>query len=161
QMGKGGDGFTGRIDPVGTGSSLRMWQGNNSGHVSRCVSNCSASGASWSDVSGGWLSDTQCFVLPYDIFHGGISGGDDCPAAGVPGGCGHLVAGTTRVYETIAGGNATMNAASWYITNTPTNQNMTKQTLGNRSFINQIRYSPKYQSVAMLGTNDGNVWIGF
>ena len=38
---------------------------------------------------------------------------------------------------------------------------MTKQTLGNRSFINQVKYSPKYQSVAMLGTNDGNVWIGF
>jgi len=30
QMGKGGDGFYGRIDPVGTGSNLRFWQGNNS-----------------------------------------------------------------------------------------------------------------------------------
>jgi hypothetical protein len=38
---------------------------------------------------------------------------------------------------------------------------MTKQTLGNRSFINQVKYSPKYQSVAMVGTNDANVWIGF
>lgn len=31
QMGKGGDGFYARIDPVGTGTSLRYWQGNNSG----------------------------------------------------------------------------------------------------------------------------------
>ena len=38
---------------------------------------------------------------------------------------------------------------------------MTKQTLGNRSFINQVKYSPKYQSVAIVGTNDANVWIGF
>ena len=40
-------------------------------------------------------------------------------------------------------------------------QNMTKATLGNRSFINQVKYSPKYQSVAMAGTNDANAWIGF
>ena len=47
------------------------------------------------------------------------------------------------------------------MTNNPTTQNMTKQTLGNRSFINQVKYSPKYQSVAIVGTNDANVWIGF
>src|SRR5258705_466769 len=29
QMGLGGDGFYSRIDPVGTGTSLRFWQGNN------------------------------------------------------------------------------------------------------------------------------------
>jgi hypothetical protein len=161
QVGIGGDGFYSRIDPVGTGSNLRFFQGNNSGGMSRCVSNCTVGGASWGNVAGGWFSDTRSFVMPYDLFHGGVPGGDDCPPAGVPGGCGHLIAATTRVWETIAGGNATMNSASWYITNTPTTQNMTKQTLGNRSFINQIKYSPKYQSVAMAGTNDANAWIGF
>ena len=161
QMGKGGDGFVARIDPVGTGTNLRFFQGNNSGGLHRCVSNCTASGAPWSSVRGSWTGDTQSFVLPYDLFHGGIPGGDDCPAAGVPGGCGHLIAATTRVWETIAGGNSTMSAANWYITNNPTTQNMTKQTLGNRSFINQVKYSPKYQSVAIVGTNDANVWIGF
>src|SRR5207248_4796388 len=54
QSGKGGDGFYARIDPVGTGTSLRFWQGNNSGHLYRCTSNCTASGASWTDRSGGW-----------------------------------------------------------------------------------------------------------
>src|SRR6267154_4162287 len=162
QLGVGGDGFFGRIDPVGTGSSLRFWQGNNSGSLHRCVSNCTNQNAPWSGrVSGGWSGDTQSFTLPYDLFHGGISGGDDCPAAGVPGGCGHLVAGTTRVWETINGGNASFASADWYVTNNPTTQNMTKQTLGNRSFINQVKYSPKYQSVAIVGTNDGNAWIGF
>ena len=32
-----------RIDPVGTGNSLRFWQGNNSGALHRCVSNCTES----------------------------------------------------------------------------------------------------------------------
>jgi hypothetical protein len=161
QLGIGGDGFYSRIDPVGTGSSLRFFQGNNGGGVSRCVSNCTDQFAPWVSVPGNWFGDTRSFTMPYDLFHGGISGGDDCPPAGVPGGCGHLAVGTTRVWETIAGGNATMNSSSWYVTNNPTTQNMTKQTLGNRSFINQVKYSPKYQSVAIVGTNDANAWIGF
>ena len=85
QMGVGGDGFSGQIDPVGTGTSLRFWEGNNSGGVSRCISNCTASGATWTNVKGGWGGDTQSFVLPINLFHGGIPGGDDCPAAGIPG----------------------------------------------------------------------------
>ena len=95
-----------------------------------------------------------------DLFHGGIPGGDDCAAAGTPGGCGHLIAGTTRVWETITGGNASM-SGTWYVTNNPTTQDMTKGTLGNRSYINQVKYSPKWSSDAIAGTNDGNVWIGF
>ena len=158
QEGLGGDGFFARIDPVGTGTSLRFWEGNNSGGISRCISNCTTAGAAWSNRKGGWGSDTQSFILPWDLFHGGIPGGDDCGPAGATTGCGHLIAATTRVWETIAGATATN---TWYITNTPTTQNMTKQALGNRSFINQVKYSPKYQTVAMLGTNDGNAWIGF
>ena len=93
--------------------------------------NCTNQNAPWSGrVSGGWGGDTQSFTLPYDLFHGGIPGGDDCPAAGVPGGCGNLVAGTTRVWETIHGGNASFSSADWYVTNNPTTQNMTKQTSG-------------------------------
>jgi hypothetical protein len=160
-MGKGGDGFYSRIDPVGTGTSLRFWQGNNSGTLSRCVSNCTAANATWSTASGGWGSETQSFILPFDLFHGGIAGGDDCAQAGATGGCGHLIAGTTRVWETVLGAGATVSSSNWKITNNPTTQNMTKNTLGNRSFINQVKYSPKFQSVAIAGTNDGNAWIGF
>src|SRR5437660_368630 len=57
QLGAGGDGFYSRIDPVGTGSSLRFFQGNNGGAMSRCVSNCTNQFAPWVGVSGGWLSD--------------------------------------------------------------------------------------------------------
>src|SRR6266404_2896503 len=161
QLGIGGDGFYSRIDPVGTGSSLRFFQSNNGGAMSRCVTNCTAQFAPWVGVSGNWFGDTRSFTMPYDLFHGGIPGGDDCPPAGVPGGCGHLVVGTTRVWETVHGGNASLGSGDWYVTNNPTTQNMTKQTLGTRSFINSVKYSPKYQSVAMVGTNDANVWIGF
>jgi Dockerin type I domain len=158
QMGLGGDGFSGQIDPVGTGTSLRFFEGNNSGGLSRCVSNCTAAGASWSSIKGGWGSDTQSFILPINLFHGGIPGGDDCPPAGPSGGCGHLIAGTTRVWETVTGNGSSV---SWYVTNNPTTQDLTKQSLGNRSHINQVKYSPKFQSVAIVGTNDGNVQIGF
>ena len=95
QTGIGGDGFYSRIDPVGTGSSLRFFQGNNSGGMSRCVSNCTNGGAPWSGVTGPWSGDTRSFVMPYDLFHGGVAGGDDCPPAGVPGGCGHLITART------------------------------------------------------------------
>jgi hypothetical protein len=166
QMGLGGDGFSGQIDPVGTGTNLRFWQGNNSGGLSRCVSNCTAAGASWTSRTGGWNAttgaDQQSFVLPINLFHGGIPGGDDCGPAGATTGCGHLIAGTTRVWETITGATGTN---TWYITNNPpgaaAGPNLCKGTLGNRSFINQVKYSPKYQSVAIVGTNDGNVQIGF
>ena len=162
-MGLGGDGFSGRIDPIGTGTSLRVWEGNNSGGLSRCTSNCSNSGATWRSKRGAWTGDTQSFILPIDLFHGGIPGGDDCPAAGgTPSGCGHLLAGTVRVWETITGNAAPDTATvTWYVTNPTTNQNLTKGTLGNRSFINQVKYSPKRQSIAIVGTNDGNVQIGF
>ena len=168
QLVTGGDGFYARIDPVGSvapaGTQPRYFVGNNSGGMSRCVSaTCTSTGiGNYSSVRGSWTGDTQSFIFPFDLFHGGIPGGDDCAPAGVPGGCGHLIGGTTRVWETVAGGNATMpGAASWYVTNNPSNQNMTKQSLGNRSFINQVKYSPKYSSVAIVGTNDANVWIGF
>jgi hypothetical protein len=162
QLVTGGDGFYARIDPVGNGTNPRYFVGNNSGGLSRCVATtCLTAGTSYSSVRGSWTGDTQSFIFPFDLFHGGIAGGDDCAPAGTPGGCGHLVGGTTRVWETVSGGNATMNSASWYVTNNPTTQNMTKGTLGNRSFINQVKYSPKWSSVAAVGTNDANYWIGF
>jgi hypothetical protein len=165
QEGLGGDGFSGQIDPIGTGTSLRIWEGNNSGGLSRCTSNCTAQNATWTSSRGSWTGDQQSFVLPINLFHGGIAGGDDCAPASPTTGCGHLVAGTTRVWETILGAAASVTTSSWYTTTaascTGTNACLTKGTLGNRSYINQVKYSPKYQSVAIVGTNDGNVQIGF
>ena len=156
QLGKGGDGFFARIDPVGTGTSLRFWQGNNSGTLSRCISNCTASGASWSTKTGGWTGDTQSFILPYEIFKGDPNTpGNDCGPAGASSGCGHLIVGTVRVWETITGTAST--TVTWYV-NSPAN--LTKQTLGDRSFINQLAFEQALQSTVIVGTNDGNVQIG-
>ena len=148
QMGKGGDGFYARIDPVGG----RFYQGNNSGHISVCLSNCTASGATWTDVQGPWsnpeLPDTQSFILPYEIFKGDptLLPANDCP----PSGCNHMIVGTYRVWETVSA------PEGWL----PVSQNLTKQTLGNRSHINQLAFAPRDQSHVIVGTNDGNVQIG-
>src|SRR5204863_3524164 len=80
--------------------------------------------------------------------------GNDCEPPGATTGCGHLVAGTVRVWETITGAAA---APTWYA-NSPAN--LTKQTLGNRSFINQLAFEQAFQSTVIVGTNDGNVQIG-
>ena len=150
QMGKGGDGFYARIDPVGN----RYYQGNNSGHVHVCTANCTQPNATWADTGSPWSNpaapDIQSFILPYEIFKGDPSllPALDCP----PSGCNHLVVGTQRVWESMTGG------AGWYV-NSPAN--LTKGTLGNRSFINQLAFAPHDQTIVIVGTNDGNVQIGF
>ncbi len=150
QMGVGGDGFYARIDPVGG----RFWQGNNGGQLNYCdmsTGNCTTSAATWVPDSSPWSNpgspDTQSFVLPYEIYKG-IPGDpvNDCP----PSGCGHLIVGTTRVWETLTSGNA------W----APVSMSLVKGTLGNRSFINQLAFEPKDQTRAIVGTNDGNVQYG-
>ena len=125
--GSGTLGGTTMGDDVG---SLRVWEGNNSGGLSRCISNCTDPGSIWTSSRGSWTGDLQSFILPINMFHGGIPGGDDCPAAGPTTGCGHLIAATTRVWETIRGAEATVPTSAWYVTNNPTTQNMTKQSVG-------------------------------
>ena len=150
QMGVGGDGFYARIDPVGG----RFWQGNNGGQLNFCdtaLGDCTTSSATWAPDSSPWSNpgspDIQSFVLPYEIYKG-IPGDpvNDCP----PSGCGHLIVGTQRVWETMT------SAGGWY----PASMNLVKGTLGNRSFINQLAFEPKDQTRAIVGTNDGNVQYG-
>jgi hypothetical protein len=136
--------------------NLRYWQGNNSGGVSRCLANCTSPGATWSSRRGAWTGDQQSFILPFEIFHGDTSNpANDCGAPGAQTGCGHLIAGTVRVWETLTG--ATTGTNTWYVNSPP---NLTKGTLGNRSFINQLAFEPKDQNTVIVGTNDGAVQIG-
>ena len=92
---------------------------------------------------GDWASDRKSFLMPYEIYK------YDCPESG----CSHLIAGTYRVWETIEGADD----ETWYV-NSP---DLTKGVLGNRSFINQLSYSVSDQTVAVVGSNDGNFWYGF
>ncbi len=160
QMGLGGDGFYSRLDPVGSGTELRFWQGNNSGGISRCITNCTQPNAQWSSKKGGWGSDTQAFQLPFELFPGDVNNpSNDCGPAGAGTGCGHLMVGTTRVWETVTGASAGQSGAvTWYV-NSP--NNLSKQTLGGRSYINQLAFEPSDQTVAVVGTNDGNVQVGY
>lgn len=138
QLRKGGDGMFARIEPV---LGLRWYQESQNGALA--VTSAGPYGGQTS-ATGGWSGDTRSFVFPYEIYK------YDCPGTG----CTHLVAGSTRVWETIQGGQPT---SSWYI-NSP---NLTKQTLLDRSFINQLSYAVSLSTTVIVGTNDGNVQYGF
>jgi len=68
--------------------------------------------------------------------------------------CEQLMAGTYRIWETATGG---LNNSAWYI-NSP---DLTKATLDGRSIINQMHYGISDATIAVVGTNDGNVQFGF
>lgn len=138
QLRKGGDGMYARIEPA---VGMRWYQESQNGNLAVSIS---GPYGSQQNATGGWTADRKSFVFPYEIYK-------YCPA---PGPCSHLIAGSYRVWETIQGGIPT---SSWYI-NSP---DLTKNTLADRSFINQLAYAPSDQTVAIVGTNDGNVQYGF
>src|SRR3954453_11513979 len=92
-------------------------------------------------AAGGWGGDRLSFIFPYKIDKFA------CPTST----CDHMIAGSYRVWESIDG------ADSWYA-NSP---DLTKGTLGDRSYINQLDYAPTSNGNAIVGTNDGNVQYGF
>ena len=96
--------------------------------------------------------------MPYEIFKGDLNNpANDCGPAGPTTGCGHLIVGTTKVWETITGAADDVNGPTWYI-NSP---DLVKGALADRSYINQLAFEPAQQSTVIVGTNDGNVQIGF
>ena len=138
QMRNGGDGMFARIEPL---QGLRWYQESQNGALR--VSTTGPLGTLVS-ATGGWTADTnRSFVFPYEIQKNGCVGM-----------CTHMIAGSYRVWETVAGA---VPASSWYINSL----NLTKNTLGNRSFINQLNYAWSDNTRAVVGTNDGNVQMGF
>ncbi len=134
----GGDGMFARIEPV----NMQTWYfESQNGNLN--VSTTGPQGALTS-AKGGWGNDRLSFVFPYEIYK------NDCP----PSGCTHLIAGSHRVWESTTGGTT---PSSWYV-NSP---DLTKGTLGDRSFINQLSYAVSISTTAIVGTNDGNVQYGF
>ena len=131
QMGTGGDGFFARIDPVGVGPlSLRFFQGGNGGSIQRCVDNCTAGQAVWTDISGGWSGDIKSGILPYEIYK------NVCGPAGPNTGCGHLIAGTNHVWETINAATANPLDVAWY-QNSDDLTKGTLNTLDGQPFLHQ------------------------
>ena len=146
QLRRGGDGMYARIEPV---LGQRWYQESQNGAMA-----VSLTGPYGPQVgaTGGWGSDRLSFVFPYEIFKGNPNGPalQDCP----PTGCTHMIAGSYRVWETILGA---VPASSWQA-NSP---DLTKNTLADRSFINQLSYAYSISTTAIVGTNDGNVQYGF
>jgi hypothetical protein len=138
QMRNGGDGMFARIEPK---TGLRWYQESQNGNLR--VSTTGPFGGLVS-ATGGWGGDTLSFVFPYEIDR------YNCPGAT----CDHMIAGSNRVWETLSGA---IPAASWG----PISPNLCKGTLGARSFINQLAFAPSDTTVALVGTNDGNVQYGF
>jgi len=144
----GGDGIYTRIEPV---LGQRWYYSSQNGSVSR--SNTAAGGAAATVTgTGNWGGDVRSFVMPFEIYRYGVldAPGSGCTAAS---GCTRLIAGTQRVWETA---NGATSSAGWYA-NSP---NLTKGTLGARSFIQQLAYAVSTPAQAIVGTSDGNVWMG-
>ncbi|GMU42264.1 MAG: hypothetical protein IT479_03375 [Xanthomonadales bacterium] len=145
----GGDGFWSTIEPI---LQQRWYYSSQNGAI---VATSTASGGLGSTgtqaaAPSGWGGDRKSFLTNFDLYRfGGETTG--CPAAT---GCGRIIAGSYRVWESTSGGVPT---SSW-VANSP---DLTKGTLGDRSFINQVAYAVSTPENAIAGTNDGNVWIGF
>ena len=137
QLRTGGDGMFARIEPI---QGLRWYQESQNGNLK--VSTTGPFG-SYATITGGWSGDRKSFVFPYEIDR------YNCGAI-----CDHMIAGSYRVWESIQGG---IPSTSWYA-NSP---DLTKNTLSDRSFINQLSYAVSDGTIAIVGTNDGNVWYGF
>ncbi len=146
----GGDGIFTRIEPV---RQLRWYWSSQNGSMTVSTNGPDVGPTSATpQTTPAWGGDTLSFVMPFELYRYGEldAAGSGCTSAI---GCTYMIAGTTRVWETIQGA---IPRSSWYA-NSP---NLTKGTLAGRSFINQLNHAVKTPSVAIAGTNDGNVWVG-
>jgi hypothetical protein len=147
----GGDGMFARIEPV-LGQNVYMEAQN--GALRRSESGHPGPYPLLSAATN-FSSDAPrlSFVWPYEIYKGApltAGGGEDCP----PTGCKNMIGGTYRVWENNGGA---LTSSPWVVSS----QDLTKNTLADRSFINQLAYAPRTSKIAIAGTNDGNVAIGF
>lgn len=145
----GGDGIYTRIEPV----NEQRWYWSSQNGALRVSQSGPNSGSTSAAAPGSWGGDTLSFVMPVELYRYGVL---DAPGSGCSTaiGCSYMLGGTNRVWETLTGAIPT---SSWYA-NSP---NLTKNTLGNRSFINQLAHAIKTPSVVIAGTNDGNVQLGY
>ncbi len=152
----GGDGMFSRIEPV---LGQRWYYSIYYGRISRTTTGpfgalANAYGA-WS--AGSATSERKNFLMPFEMYKFGDTsvGGSGCDAIN---GCNHMIAGTYRVWESLTAGSP---SGSWVAKT----GDLTKNTLfigsDNRSVINQLHYSFTDPSIAMVGSNDGNVQYVF
>lgn len=146
----GGDGIYTRIEPV---NEQRWYYASQNGAVVVSQTGPAGGTSNATPAQSGWGGDTLSFVFPFELYRYGELdvAGSGC-STNI--GCSYMLGGTNRVWETLEGG---IPRSSWY----PNSPNLTKNTLGNRSFINQLAHAVKTPSVVIVGTNDGNVQFGY
>ncbi len=135
QVRTGGDGMYARIEPK---QGLNWYQESQNGFIRRSTT---GPFGTFSSLARPWASDRVSFIMPYELDK------YNCPGAI----CDHMIVGSHRVWESI-------NAGTTFLVNSP---DLTKGTLGARSFIQQLSYGVNDGTVAIVGTLDGNVQYGF
>lgn len=147
----GGDGIVSRIEPV-----LGQYWYTSIYYAALYVSTTGPFGNQQS-ISGNWGSDRASFFTPFDLYRYGELDvpGSACTSAA---GCKHIILGTQRVWESLSGGLPT---SSWSAKTGDLTKNNLIVGSDNRSYINQIHYSVSDPTVAIAGTNDGNVQYVF
>ena len=170
----GGDGTTTKIEPVfnkvyfnssQTGALARnlTFGTTFSGGFSTASANTRDPGVTTGSSTWGGDPVGSIFAMSYDMYKWGNLSvpGSGCDAVN---GCNHMIAGTTRLWETIdsTDSNTTTMRASWKA-RTP---NLTKNSLNSpagdiRSYINYVAYSFTDPTVAAVASNDGAVQIVF
>lgn len=156
-----GDGTVTKIEPIFNqiwfNSSQNGSLGRNTTGGTGSFSNASA------NFGGTWGGDpvASIFGMSYDIYKWGNTSvvGSGCDAVN---GCNHMIAGTTRLWETVQSTAAGSIRATWKARTL----NLTKNDLlfpnGDlRSYINYVAYSFTDPGTAIVATNDGNVQIVF
>jgi uncharacterized repeat protein (TIGR01451 family) len=148
----GGDGIVSRIEPV-----LGQWWYTSIYYGQVYVSTSGPFGSQLNASPSFPGSERPSFLTPFDLFRNGVLDAPDgaCTSSG---GCKHIILGTQRVWESTQGGRPT---SSW----SAKTGDLTKNNLvlggDNRSYINQIHYSVNDPTIAIAGTNDGNVQYVF
>lgn len=147
----GGDGIVSRIEPV-----LGQWWYTSIYYAAVYVSTTGPFG-NQQNISPPIGADRASFLTPFDLFRNGVLDAPD-GACTTTGGCKHIILGTQRVWESTQGGRP---SSTW----SAKTGDLTKNNLvlggDNRSYINQIHYSVNDPTIAMVGTNDGNVQYVF
>ncbi|MDC8011320.1 hypothetical protein [Tahibacter soli] len=147
-----GDGTYSRIEPL---NGQRWYYQSQNGNLR--VSTTGPFGATV-NARGGWTSDRVSFLMPLEIYkHGDPAVANSGCAAGVNG-CGRMLAGTYRLWETLTGA---VPSSSWQAKTGDLTKNNLVLGTDNRSFINQMAYAFTDPTVAIVGTNDGNVQYVF
>jgi uncharacterized repeat protein (TIGR01451 family) len=156
----GGDGTTTRIEPVLGNVWFNSSQNGALGRNTAGGTGSYSTATPTATGGGSWSSETGAiFMVSYDIYKWGDTStpGSGCTATG----CNHMIAGGNRLWENLDILNATTSTmrAAWKARTL----NLTKNNLilgtDNRSYINYVAYSYSDPTIAMVGTNDGNVQV--